>query len=679
MSDNPLLMPNRLPPFTALVPEHIEPAFKQLTESNLTALKEQLNGLDEPTWDNLVAPIEAREDFISQAWAPVSHLNSVANNDDMRAAYEKAIALLTEYNTVMGQNRDLFLAYEKLAESPAFINFSQAQKQSIHNAIRDFKLSGVDLEGEAKQRYADIQKRLSELSNQFSNNVLDATHGWYKHITDEAELAGLPQSAVDGAKQSAESKGLEGWVLTLDGPVYLTVMTQADSRELRKEIYTAYMTKASDQGPSAGQWDNTKIIEEILALRQELSKLLGFDNYAERSLAPKMAESTEQVLSFLQELGEKTKPFAQKELDELRDWVKETHELTELEVWDVPYYSEKLKEAKYSISQEALRPYFTLPTVLEGLFDVAHKLFGIKIYEESVVETWHPDAKFFAIELDGKPIAHFYMDLYAREGKRGGAWMADCRVRRKTKDGLQLPIAFMVCNFNPPVGDKPCLLTHNEVTTLFHEFGHGLHHMLTKIDVAAVSGINGVAWDAVELPSQFMENFCWDPQVLKSLSAHWESGESLPDEMIGKLLSAKNFQSALFMVRQLEFATFDFRLHMEFGREGFKGVQALLDEVRNQMSVVKVPDFNRFQHGFTHIFAGGYAAGYYSYKWAEVLSADAFSAFEEKGLFDQATGKKFLEEILQKGGSQDAMTLFKNFRGREPKIDALLKHSGLAA
>lgn len=679
MSDNPLLASHTLPPFSQIQADHIVAAIQTLTENNLAALDTQLEDMQQATWSALLEPLEAREDLLNQAWSPVSHLNSVKNDDAMRDAYNQSIALLTAYNTQMGQNKALFERYQELATSPEFTALSQAQQQAINNALRDFRLAGVDLPEEKKQRYGELQKRLSELSNEFSNNVLDATRGWHKHITDEAELAGLPQSAIDGAKQAAESKSLEGWVFTLDGPVYLTVMTQSENREFRKAMYTGYMTRASDQGPTAGQWDNSPLIEEILTLRQELATLLGFQHYSELSLVPKMAESPEQVLKFLYDLADKSKAYAQKELEELQAWAKAEHGMQSLEVWDIPYYSEKLKEAKYQVSQEALRPYFTLPKVQAGLFDVAKQLFGIDISPEQEFESWHPDAQFFTICKNGETLAHFYFDLFAREGKRGGAWMAECRVRRKTLNGTQLPVAYLVCNFNAPVGDKPSLLTHNEVTTLFHEFGHGLHHMLTQIDVAAVSGINGVAWDAVELPSQFMENWCWEPSVLKNLSSHWETGESLPDELIEKMLKAKNFQSAMVMLRQLEFGIFDLRLHMESSGESFKGVQALLDEVRAQVAVFSPPAFNKFQNGFTHIFAGGYAAGYYSYKWAEVLSADAFAAFEENGLFDGNTGDKFLVEILQMGGSESAMTLFKNFRGREPKVDALLKHSGLAA
>jgi oligopeptidase A len=678
---NPLLEleHHEFPPFSAIKAEHVLPAIKTIIEQNEAALAQQLDNLQEVNWETLVAPLEAREDRLSQAWAPVSHLNGVMNNAELREAYTQALAELSAYYTRRGQNEQLYQAYLQLSESAGFEQLSQAQQQTARNALRDFRLAGVALPAAQKQRFGDIEARLSELSNQFSNNVLDATHGWFKHVTDITELQGLPQPAIDGAAHAARAKELDGFVLTLDGPVYLTVMTQADNRALRREFYEAFSTRASDQGPTAGKWDNTPLIEEILTLRQEQAALLGFDNYAELSLEPKMAKDTAQVVGFLEELAQKSKPQAQEELAELQQWAEETYGATDLQPWDISYYAEKLKEARYKVSQEKLRPWFPVDTVVAGLFRVAGKLFDINIVEQPGVETWHPDAKFYRIERNGQPLAYCYLDLYAREGKRGGAWMADARVRRATEQGVQLPVAFLTCNFHGPVGDKPALLTHSDVTTLFHEFGHGLHHMLTQIDVADVSGINGVAWDAVELPSQFLENWCWEKPVLAFLSRHYDTGEPLSEDAINKLIEARNFQSALFMVRQIEFALFDFKLHMQYGKPGFPGVQALLDEVRREVAAVIPPAFNRFQHGFSHIFAGGYAAGYYSYKWAEVLSADAYSAFEETDIFDEATGKRFLHEILEKGGSDDAMTLFRNFRGREPSIDALLRHSGMRA
>lgn len=678
--NNPLLQDHTLPPFDSIQTEHIVPAITLLLEEARIELQTQLSNLRSATWATLVEPIEARADKINKAWSPVSHMNGVCNNEALRAAYEDAQQKLTEYYTQLGQNQALYQAYQQLHDSEHYQTLMQPQKKTIDNAIRDFKLSGVALPQDKKKRYAEIQQRLATLTNQFSNNVLDATHGWYKPIDDEALLAGLPEFAIATARQAAEARELSGWVFTLDAPIYFTVMTQSENAELRREFYEAYNTRASDQGPCAGQWDNSAVMEEILTLRQEMSRLLGFNNYGEYSIAPKMAESAEQVVTFLRDLAVKSKPFAEQDLAELEVFARDKYRVETLEPWDIPFYSEKLKLACYSISQEELRPYFPLHRVLNGLFKVAGQLFGITLEEATdQVKTWHDSVMFYRILQHGQPIAGFYFDLYAREHKRGGAWMDECRVRRKTTEGIQLPVAYLVCNFNAPSDGKPALLTHNEVTTLFHEFGHGLHHMLTRVDVAAVSGINGVAWDAIELPSQFMENFCWEREVLAFLSGHYETDEPLPEEKLNNMLAAKNFQAAMFMQRQLEFSLFDFLLHMQYGELGFPGIQELLDSVRREVAVFVPPAFNRFQHSFSHIFAGGYAAGYYSYKWAEVLSADAFSAFEEAGIFDKTMGQRYLQEILHKGGSEDAMALFKNFRGREPQIDAMLRHSGLNA
>ena len=676
---NPLLQPHRLPPFSSISAQHVLPAVKTLVEQHEGALEQQLGALENVTWQSLVEPIEERDDRLAQAWSPVSHLNSVMNSEDLRTAYDEAQQVLTAYETRVGQNKSLYQAYEQLQTSEEFSSLSQAQQQVINNAVRDFRLSGVALEGDARTRFGEIRGELSSLTTRFANNVLDATQSWYKQVIDKKDLTGLSEMALSGARKAAQDRKLEGYVFTLDIPVYLDIMTFADNRELRRELYTAFATRASDQGPDAGRWDNSELMEKILQLRQELAALLGFNNYAELSIAPKMAQSTEQVVTFLTELAEKSRPYAQRELDELREYARANFNAEVLEAWDVPYFSEKLKQYKFQVSQEEIRQYFPAHKVIDGLFTVVQKLYGLDIKINNDVETWHPDVQYYEIFKDGKQIASFYFDIYARAKKRGGAWMADCRVRRRTKDGLQLPVAFLICNFNGPVGENPAQLTHNEVTTLFHEFGHGLHHMLTKIDIAAVSGINGVAWDAVELPSQFMENFCWQKEVLQFLSGHYQTGDPLPEDLLDKLLAGKNFLAAMQMLRQLEFSLFDFRLHMEYGSKKFSGIQALLDDVRNQVAVFIPPKFNKFQNSFSHIFAGGYAAGYYSYKWAEVLSADAFAAFEENGIFDAATGQRFLTEVLEKGGSVDAMELFKNFRGREPSPEALLKHSGIAA
>lgn len=678
---NPLLEAHTLPPFSAIKPEHIEPAIRQLIDEGRAQLQNLLESLTTVTWDNLVAPIEEQADKLDQAWAPVSHLNSVANNDELRKAYTESIALLTEYSTEFSQNETLYKAYQKLAQSEEFSRLTQAQQQTINNALRDFRLGGVALDEANKKRFGEIQKRLSELSTQFSNNILDATQAWYKHFESADELAGLPESAIAQAAQAAAQKNLSGYVVTLDFPSYYAVIMYADNRALREEIYSAYVTRASAigkkaDGSSAAEWDNTAIISETLALRHELAQLLGFNNYAERSLATKMAESPAQVLNFLNELAEKSKPYAERDFAELRAFAA-AQGCNDLQAWDTTYYSEKLRVEKYSVSQEELRPYFPAEKVIAGMFDVVGRLFGIKVKQSAQFDSYHPDVRFYEIEKNGEKVASFYLDLFARDKKKGGAWMADCRVRRKTSKGLQLPVAFLTCNFTPPVGDTPSLLTHDEVTTLFHEFGHGLHHMLTQIDVAAVSGINGVAWDAVELPSQFMENWCWEPEAIPLISGHYQTGEPLPKSLLDKMLAAKNFQSGLQMIRQLEFSIFDFRLHAEYDSSSPKSAQELLQEVRSKVAVIKPPAFNRFENSFSHIFAGGYAAGYYSYKWAEVLSADAYSRFEEEGIFNAQTGASFLVEILQQGGSRTPMELFKNFRGREPKIDALLRHSGI--
>lgn len=679
---NPLLETHELPPFSAIQPEHVEPAISQLIDANRKHLQELLKGLQQPTWETLVAPLEAQGDLLDQAWAPVSHLNAVRNNDALRTAYTNSLTRLTEYGTEVSQNTELYNAYQKLAESEEYAQLTQAQKQAVDNALRDFRLGGVALDGEQKQRFGAIQKRLSELSTQFSNNVLDATQAWYKHFTDANALSGLPDSALAQAAQAAAQKQLPGYVVTLDFPSYLAVMMYADNRELREEMYTAYVTRASADGKkadgsSAAEWDNSALITETLALRHELAQLLGFNNYAERSLATKMAETPQQVLDFLNELAQKSRPLAERDIQELREFAT-TKGCVDLQPWDMTYFSEKLRVEKYAISQEELRPYFPAERAISGMFEVVKRLYSIDIVQVAAFDSWHPDVRFYHVFNNGEKIASFYLDLFAREHKRGGAWMADCRVRRKTETGTQLPVAFLTCNFTPPVGDTPSLLTHDEVTTLFHEFGHGLHHMLTQIDVAAVSGINGVAWDAVELPSQFLENWCWGPEAIPLISAHYQTAEPLPQHLLDKMLAAKNFQSGMQMVRQLEFALFDFRLHAEYDPANPQNPQTVLDQVRREVAVVPAPAFNRFQNSFSHIFAGGYAAGYYSYKWAEVLSADAFARFEEEGIFNSQTGESFLREILQQGGSKAPMELFINFRGREPSIEALLRHSGLS-
>lgn len=679
--NNPLLTMDSLPPFSQIKPEQVQPAVIQAIADCKQKISDVLAQRDPHTWDSLIAPLEEVNDRLSRIWSPVSHLNSVLNSEALREAHDACLPLLSEFQTYVGQHEGLYQAYLALSQSDDFPLLSGAQRKEIQNTLRDFRLSGIGLPAEAQQRYGEIQARLSELASRFSNNVLDATQGWHKLVADEAELAGLPDSVRAAARQMAELKGKEGWLFTLDIPSYLPVMMYADNRELRAEMYEAFTTRASDQGPNAGKWDNSAIMSELLTLRRELAQLLGFANYAELSLATKMADKTEQVVSFLTDLAAKSLPQGKAELEEIRTFAAEQHGQSELAAWDLAYYAEKLKQHKFSISDEQLRPYFPASKVVKGLFEVVKRVFGMKVRERLGIDTWHPDVRFYDIfDADDELRGSFYLDLYAREHKQGGAWMDVCLGRRYRQDGsLQKPVAYLTCNFNGPVDGKPALFTHNEVVTLFHEFGHGIHHMLTRIDVAGVAGINGVAWDAVELPSQFLENWCWESEALAFISGHYETGEPLPSDLLEKMLTARNFQAAMQMLRQLEFALFDFRLHQEFDPANPAQLPALLDEVRSQVAVMTPPAFNRFQHSFSHIFAGGYAAGYYSYKWAEVLSADAFSRFEEEGIFNPATGQSFLKNILEKGGSKEPMELFRAFRGREPKVDALLRHSGIAA
>jgi oligopeptidase A len=674
---NPLLSMDGLPPFSQIRPEHVEPAIDHLLADNRQRIETLLDGLDTPTWETLVAPIEEWEDRLSRVWSPVGHLNAVMNNEALRSAYNACLPKLSDYATEMGQNERLFRAYKAVAESGAGLD--EGQRKVLDNALRDFHLSGIDLPAEQKARFKAISQELSQLTSKFEENLLDATNAWSKQITDESQLAGLPPSAKDLARQTAEQRDLPGWLLTLEFPSYYPVLTYADDRALRLELYEAYHTRASERGPHAGQFDNTAAMEKILALRHELAQLLGFASYAERSLAKKMARSTTDVVAFLEDLARRSRPQAEREMAELAAFARERDGLEALEAWDVAYYSEKLREQRYAFSQEEVRPYFPATRVVPGLFAVAERLFGVTIREVGGVDVWHPDVRFYEIrDLAGELRGQFYLDLFARPKKRGGAWMDDCRGRMRHGDRLQTPVAYLTCNFTPPVGGKPSLLTHDEVETLFHEFGHGLHHMLTRVDYPPVAGINGVAWDAVELPSQFLENWCWEREALDLIAGHFETGAPIPGDLYGRMKAAKNFQSAMQMVRQLEFALFDFRLHLGYDPAKGGRIYDTLDAVRREVAVIRYPEFNRMPHGFSHIFAGGYAAGYYSYKWAEVLSADAFSLFEERGVFDPDTGRSFRENILERGGSRDAMDLFVAFRGREPRIDALLRHTGIA-
>ena len=680
MSDNPLLEFDGLPRFSAVRPDDVEPAIDRLLGENRAALERLLADPDRATWEGVVQPIEDMNERLARAWSPVSHLNAVMNSDALRAAYNRCLPKLSNYWTELAQDERVYRAYKAVANAPGFAALTGAQRKIVDNALRDFRLAGAELSPEHKRRFKEIQEELSTLTSRFEENVLDATRGWALSIEDERDLAGLPESARAMGRQAAQHEDKPGWKFTLDGPSYVAVMTYADKRELRQQMYTAYVTRASDQGPNAGKWDNGPVIRRLLQLRQEAARLLGFNSYAERSLVTKMAKTVPEVLAFLHDLATRSRPVAQQELEEVREFARTRFRREALETWDIPYYSEKLRQERYDFSQEDVRPYFPEPRVVHGMFEVVERLYGMHIARVEGVDVWHRDVRFYEIrDAGGQLRGQFYMDLYARPHKRGGAWMDEYVSRKRTRDGVQAPVAYLTCNFSPPVEGRPALFTHDEVTTLFHEFGHGLHHMLTQVDYPAVAGINGVAWDAVELPSQFMENWCWEREALDLIAHHYQTNEPLPDALYDKMMAAKNFQTGMQMVRQLEFALFDMRLYSEFDPNGTQTVQQLLDAVRREVGVVIPPAFNRFQDSFTHIFGGGYAAGYYSYKWAEVLSADAFSKFEENGIFDRATGLAFLQTILEQGGVREPMELFVAFRGRRPTIDALLRHSGLAA
>ncbi len=677
MTQNPLLSAPSFPAFDQIKAEHVLPAL----EKTLTECREQLTQLGASkttaSWDNFVEPLENLDERLEKVWSPVSHLNAIADSPELREAVQKALPLLSDYAAQMGQDKALYQRFEALADSTEFASLDIAQKTLVNNQLRDFKLSGVTLPAKDQKTYKKLSSELSKLCNQYDQNVLDATQAWSLHITNEADLAGLPDTAIAAAKQLAQNDGKdEGWLFNLQAPSFIPFLTSADNRALREQLYTAYSTRASDQGPHAGKWDNTDTMAQILAKRQQLAKLLGFEHYAQYSLETKMAKDVAEVEAFLIELAQHSRKLAKEEDAQLQAFAQELDGIDQLQVWDRSYYAEKLKLRLFDFSEEQLRAYFPLPKVLSGLFTTVQKLFGIEVREATAPPLWHEDVQFFEIvDKQGALRGSFYLDLYAREAKRGGAWMADCSNRRVTGKDIQHPVAFLNCNFSRPTGDQPALLRHDDVITLFHEFGHGLHHMLTQVDVASVAGISGVPWDAVELPSQFLENWCWSREALDLISGHVDSGEPLPDELLDKMLKGKNFHAALQMLRQVEFALFDIRLHSQSGQQ--QDSQAVLEAVRKEVSVTQPPAFNRFAHAFSHIFAGGYAAGYYSYKWAEVLSADAFSRFEEEGLFNAAVGQDFLQHILEKGGSEPPAQLFAQFRGRAPSIEALLRHSGL--
>lgn len=648
--------------------------------NNCRTVIDKLNDVKEPTWESLIQPLEEAHNALSLFWSPVSHLNAVMNNDALREVYKACLPKLSTYYTELGQNDKLYNATLALRNSSFFATMCAERKQQIEHSIRDFKLGGVSLDADQKKRFAEIEQELSRLTTEFSDNVLDATNAWSKLLPDASALDGLPDSAVAAARQRAQSKELSGYLVNLEFPSYMAVMKFANDRTLREEMYTAFCTRASDKGPHADTYDNGTHIDTILSLRAEKASLLGYPTYADLSVVCKMVDSPVQVMDFLNDLATRAAPQARQEFAELEAFAKSILGMDTLYAWDVAYASDKLKKQQHDLSDEELKPYFPANKAIPGMFAVVGKLFNLHSEKVDDVDVYHPDVQLYAIsDNEGRVRGEFYLDNYARENKRGGAWMDVCATRQRIGDSVQRPIAYLTCNLTPPVGDDPALLTHMEVTTLFHEFGHGLHHMLTQVEASGVSGINGVEWDAVELPSQFLENWCWQRESIDMISGHYQTGEPLPDALLDKMRSARNFQSAMQLMRQLEFSLFDMQIHLDSSTDKAADVQATLDTLRERVAVVPVPAFNRFQHGFSHIFAGGYSAGYFSYKWAEVLSADAFARFEEDGIFNPETGRAFLQNVLEVGGSRDAMESFKAFRGREPEVDALLRHSGLAA
>ncbi|HEX8615464.1 MAG TPA: M3 family metallopeptidase [Telluria sp.] len=687
-TSNPLLDFSDLPRFNDIKPEHVTPAIDQLIAHAGAVVAELEAPGDDVTWDNFVIPLEEATEQLGRAWGVVSHLNNVVDTPELRATYNDNQPKVTEFWAALAQNEALFAKYKAIRASAAFEALSPARKRIVENALRDFRLGGAELPESKKQRFAEIQEQHASISTRFSENVLDATNDYKLMVDNEADLAGLPDDVKQAARAAAEKDGKAGWQFTLHFPSYFPILQFADKRELRETIYRASSTKASELGTVFSElekWDNTSNIASLLKLRDEEAKLLDYRNFAEVSLVPKMAQSPEHVIEFLEDLARRARPFAEQDLAELRAFAKDELGIGQVEAWDLTYASEKLRERRYAFSAQEVKEYFPEPKVVDGLFRLVQSLFSVEIKPDTAA-VWHPDVRFFRIERDGKLVGQFYLDLYARSGKGGGAWMDDARGRLQTGGLLQTPVAYLTCNFTPPAtldGQlQPSLFTHDEVTTLFHEFGHGLHHMLTQVDEIAVSGISGVEWDAVELPSQFMENFCWEWDVLQHMTAHVKTGEPLPRALYDKMLAAKNFQSGLQTLRQVEFSLVDMHLHYDFDPASAQTVQELINDVRQKFSVMMPPAFNRFQHSFGHIFAGGYAAGYYSYKWAEVLSADAYAAFEEAveaggGALSEETGKRFQQEILAVGGSRPALESFKAFRGREPSIDALLRHSGM--
>jgi oligopeptidase A len=682
--ENPLVVQKAddLPDFDRIRPDHAEPAVDLVLSENRSRLRSVLDDVsrpDEPvTWERLIDPLDDMSERLARAWGPVSHLFAVTSTAEWRAAYNACLPKVTGYHLELSQNEVLYRAYERLSKAESGPELSGVRRKVVHDALRDFTLSGVALPEDRRKRFRDVALRLSQLQSKFQENVLDSAQAWNKHITDESALCGMTAQGKALARSRAAAKGLEGFRLTLDFPTYDAVVSYADDRDLRRELYEAYCTRASDAGPLAGQFDNSALMEEILALRHEQALILGFSNYAAMSLATKMADSPEEVERFLLDLGRRARGRAQAELDELAAFAQQRGGPSDFQPWDVPYYTEKLKEQKLGFSDEAIRPYFQAPTVLRGMFELVQRLYGIRIEPIGGIATWHPDVTTYAVLDDnGRRIGAFYLDPYARDDKRGGAWMDECVGRRRLPTAVQAPVAYLTCNFAPPLAGEPALLTHEEVVTLFHEFGHGLHHLLTRVDEPAVSGIRGVEWDAVELPSQFMENWCYDRVALSGFARHWQTGEKLPESLLEKLRASRTFHAALATMRQLEFGLFDLRVHRDYDPAAGGRILQVLGQVRSEISVLQPPAWNRMPNSFSHVFAGGYAAGYYSYKWAEVLSADAFAAFEESG-FSPDTGLRFRDTILAQGGSREMMDLFVEFRGRRPSLEPLLRLSGLA-
>ena len=672
---NPLLHFAGLPKFNEVKPEHISPAIDSLLTEGRTLIESLATSADAPTWNNFALKLEDHSEKLGRAWSQVGHMNAVVNSPELREAYNENLAKLTDYGSDLSQDERLYAKYKAIQASADFAKLTPTQQTIINHEVRDFKLGGAELPAEQKASFKEVSEALSKLGSKFEENILDNTNDFKHLVKNLADLAGVPEDAIEAAKEAAQADGQEGYLFTLHFPSYMPVLQYADNRNLRETLYRAYATRASEM--SKPEWDNTSLIRDILILKQKEANMLGFKNYAELSLATKMADSPAHVTEFLDTLAKRAKPYAERDMQELTTYAQKLG-INDMQSWDVAYVSEKLREEKYAFSDQEVKQYFPESNVLAGLFKVTETIFGVQV-KKAEAPLWHEDAAFYQIsDTTGKAIAYFYLDLYARNNKRGGAWMDECITRRNKSGVVELPVAFLTCNFSAPVGGKPALFTHDEVITMFHEFGHGLHHMLTQVDEYGVSGIKGVEWDAVELPSQFMENFCWEWEVLRHMTAHVDTGAQLPRELFDKMVAAKNFQAGMQTVRQIEFSLFDMRLHGDFDPNGTQTALDLIEQVRDEVAVVRPPKWNRFPNSFSHIFAGGYAAGYYSYKWAEVLSADAYSLFEELGVLSAQAGNLFKNEVLAKGGSRPAMESFVAFRGREPSLDALLRHNGMA-